>query len=720
MNRALRKSRFTGFVWCLFWGARVLFGQGFNYQGQLSEGGLPANGAYDFVFALFDRATNGTMVDFPIAVSGLRVTNGVFAANLGFRASSFATNVFLEMQVRAAGSETFVVLAPRQPIGSVPVALYALNGNRGPPGPPGPKGDPGADGAQGPKGETGLTGPQGPVGSMGPPGPAGPQGPKGESGAGVAQQQTLYHIANNTEVVGAVGLPYYTKFGMATSRTRHEVMGEGYGVVLEWQTTYTDFSVPMADTYYPGAAPMTIYGVGVEYQSGSGSTPVLITNITFNGQSQVIVYPGKRVQTDPIGLYVHRGDVLWIRTSFGRIASAGFVAPDGSVGGMAADSPHLWTSAIATRGTPESLNTGEGVIYSTYEASQGGSPYTNAAFLAWSTAPIPASDNQAFRPTSIEAFGVGGAVRSVFVAGDSIAAGVGDVFLSEVNGGRGFLRRAFNPVSALLQAANGGDRLSYWLDMPVTPVRGDYIRRCNVFVSELGSNDLNNGTNAPGCEREMIMLWRMARLNGASQVWQTTILPRSRSTDGWRTVANQSPVMDRGFTTNAFGVNAWLRCGAPVSAGMLPADPGDAGAILAGAAGHPLTGVFDVAAVIDAGGAAHPLGVWIAPETNSFSGLMTGYDDVAGVMTDAAAGWRGTGNGGLGECAGQILWDITRGAGSLIDGNSATALRLDRSLPGASAGDSYVILPAFTAADGVHPSLRGHAVMAAAVNTNLW
>jgi hypothetical protein len=34
----------------------------FNYRGNLNSGGVPANGSYDFEFALFDSVSGGTQV----------------------------------------------------------------------------------------------------------------------------------------------------------------------------------------------------------------------------------------------------------------------------------------------------------------------------------------------------------------------------------------------------------------------------------------------------------------------------------------------------------------------------------------------------------------------------------------------------------------------------------------------------------------------------------
>jgi trimeric autotransporter adhesin len=102
-------------------------GTAFTYQGQLADGGSPASGTYDLRFAIYDSATNGSVVAGPITNSPAGVTNGLFSASLDFGAGVFTGDArWLEIGVRPTGSMAyFTTLAPRQPLTPGPYALYA-------------------------------------------------------------------------------------------------------------------------------------------------------------------------------------------------------------------------------------------------------------------------------------------------------------------------------------------------------------------------------------------------------------------------------------------------------------------------------------------------------------------------------------------------------------------------------------------------------------------
>src|SRR5688572_7073434 len=59
-------------------------GTAFTYQGQLSSGGNPANGLYDFQFAVYDAVTAGTQQASILTLSDVGVTNGIFTTTLDF------------------------------------------------------------------------------------------------------------------------------------------------------------------------------------------------------------------------------------------------------------------------------------------------------------------------------------------------------------------------------------------------------------------------------------------------------------------------------------------------------------------------------------------------------------------------------------------------------------------------------------------------------------
>jgi hypothetical protein len=104
-------------------------GTAFTYQGRLMDGGSPANGTYDFMFALFD-APEGSGELGSWGIDDLNVVDGYFTADLNFGSGVFdGDECWLHIGVRPGDSTgDYTVLAPRQPIRPTPYALYALNG----------------------------------------------------------------------------------------------------------------------------------------------------------------------------------------------------------------------------------------------------------------------------------------------------------------------------------------------------------------------------------------------------------------------------------------------------------------------------------------------------------------------------------------------------------------------------------------------------------------
>lgn len=148
-------------------------GSAFTYQGQLDNNGAPANGDFDFEFALYSSASGGTAID-TIELDDQAVSAGLVNASLDFTDVPYdGQALWIEVGVRATGDGSFTALSPRQAISAAPYALYAASGNPGPQGPAGPTGP------QGPQGNPGPQGPQGDPGAQGPQGDPGPQGAPG-------------------------------------------------------------------------------------------------------------------------------------------------------------------------------------------------------------------------------------------------------------------------------------------------------------------------------------------------------------------------------------------------------------------------------------------------------------------------------------------------------------------------------------------------------------
>jgi len=101
-------------------------GTGFTYQGKLTDEGVPANGAYDFDFTLYDALNDGSQVVRPVALDDVAVTAGLFTVQLDFGDVFDGTPLYLEIGVRP-GIETgkYTTLKPRQALTATPFANYA-------------------------------------------------------------------------------------------------------------------------------------------------------------------------------------------------------------------------------------------------------------------------------------------------------------------------------------------------------------------------------------------------------------------------------------------------------------------------------------------------------------------------------------------------------------------------------------------------------------------
>jgi hypothetical protein len=100
----------------------------FTYQGRFNDSGSPANGFYDFSFALFDSATNGNQVGSTVIVTNVAVSGGLFTVPVDFGSTPFnGTPLWLQINARTNESVNYTLLSPRQPITSAPYAVFSSN-----------------------------------------------------------------------------------------------------------------------------------------------------------------------------------------------------------------------------------------------------------------------------------------------------------------------------------------------------------------------------------------------------------------------------------------------------------------------------------------------------------------------------------------------------------------------------------------------------------------
>lgn len=122
------------FIIAILFSAGSVFGQttAFVYQGKLTDGAVAANGTYQFEFKLYDAASGGNQIGQTIQDLPATVTNGIFAVNLDFGASSFdGSSRYLEIAVRLNGSgQPYTLLNPRQVVTSTPYAVKSLKSDQ--------------------------------------------------------------------------------------------------------------------------------------------------------------------------------------------------------------------------------------------------------------------------------------------------------------------------------------------------------------------------------------------------------------------------------------------------------------------------------------------------------------------------------------------------------------------------------------------------------------
>ena len=98
----------------------------FNYQGRLTDAGLPAHANYDFQFTIFDAANGGNSIG-SLQRLNVAVVNGAFSVNLDFGVGAFpGPDRFMEIAVRKIGG-AFTTLLPRQQILSTPYSIKSLS-----------------------------------------------------------------------------------------------------------------------------------------------------------------------------------------------------------------------------------------------------------------------------------------------------------------------------------------------------------------------------------------------------------------------------------------------------------------------------------------------------------------------------------------------------------------------------------------------------------------
>lgn len=214
------------------------------------------------------------------------------------------------------------------------------------------------------------------------------------------------------------------------------------------------------------------------------------------------------------------------------------------------------------------------------------------------TGSIPSSSEYLFGPVAILSATPAPPVKTVGLVTDSF--------------GFGWPVNAFEGTYPTAYVSQNGESAFTWLG---TAGRSsevlDSLGGVRTIVEGYGTNDRASGRTAFQIQTNRVAIWQALRARWPmTRVIAYTIAPRTTSTDSWATTTNQTPIAGE---PHRVAVNAWLRDGAPLLAGAVAATgTTNPAAIRAGAAGHPVYAVFELADVVES---ARDSGVWAVGAT---------------------------------------------------------------------------------------------------------
>jgi hypothetical protein len=302
---------------------------------------------------------------------------------------------------------------------------------------------------------------------------------------------------------------------------------------------------------------------------------------------------------------------------------------------------------------------------------------------------------------------------SVCVVGDSIAAGTGDNTPTRNVLARGMFPRGIGFNSVWMQQGVPSSTAATRVTQLAFPIMTILYSNNDYAVCNIGTNDLAAGKTAVQLQSLWIALWGFFKNRGIP-IWQTTILPKTTSTDNWATTTNQT-FTSVGENSNRIACNDWLRGGAPVDANLNPVAVGTAGAYLAGSSIHPLTGYIELADVVEvnsSGVLTRNGGYW---RTNGLadSGTFTSFSNSPYAATDTSKTWT------VNQYQGKMCY-FTGGTGagvsSNIVSNTSNSLTFGAVSTAPDATTTYIIVDSQTM-DGVHPCMQGHISLSVPIST---
>lgn len=473
-----------------------------------------------------------------------------------------------------------------------------------------------------------------------------------------------------------------SKAAASTAGTSERFFNIGVGatnIQTAWHHWYTDMDGGEYDLDPSGPIEFSA-SLRVVSSSNPGTVTNQLWRLTFGGRTMATLDPGGQILSDPLGLSLAAGDVIAVRT---YLSSGTAYAPE-------------LTWGNASTGVPGGFTAG-------------------ADLTAPGSAAIPNSTGYYYGPANVLGYpDDANNAKSVLALGDSIGHGGGDISWTYTIPTRmwGFLPRALSGKAGLLNLAVGGDEATLFQGTNGSFRRISAAGRANSAIIEYGANDLGAGVSAASLEAVVLDLASKLRRLGISKVFLLTIVPRSTSTDYWATTANQTT-----DPSNPQRVlyNTWIRAKCPVQPDTKAAVAvGTPGALLAGSFGHPVTDTFDVAATVES---SLNSGLW-APASRVTTGSMT----ASGFVLNTSSTFSSTPQEQGGDRGLEFILAGAGASGAALRGSlakyqGATSYQTN-AIASTTVTDAPLVVGPMTP-EGVHPTSRGHNLMAAAIDTAL-
>lgn len=350
-----------------------------------------------------------------------------------------------------------------------------------------------------------------------------------------------------------------------TYSTAHVVTDDATSLALAFSNWCTNGS-----TEVDNPNPITI-AASVELPDGT------VVPLAWNGARSTTLAPGADSDlTDPVYVELRAGEVIYTRTHV-LVATAGQTWPLGS-------------STTSPAG-----------IYNAKSGKVTGSNATLASSPTWAS-----PGNAAYGPSVIVGRTLAARRPIVAIVGASNTYGYGDVADSVL----GFSERACQAqrVSFVKIAKPGEAGGSFAASITARRRRLRYIAGATHAILGYGLNDLGAGGTTFAQIAKMVLdnAGYLARL-GVARTYFVTLAPRSTSTDGYATTANQTTTTVSNYNTTRAAVNAWARAGFPTVNGAAAA-PGTANAVPS----PLLAGIIEMADFVETG---RDTGIWKAGAT---------------------------------------------------------------------------------------------------------